>query len=218
VNRLILKYAYPTTVAILLVFAWVIIQRLSRGWTAIIPLAVAAVIVWIVGTMVFLLFWPRIIVSGFKRAIVRRGLGGGPVPVNTLYAVPRTSSATASSVSLLETGTDDVLYVGGWLDVTGGPQVLHTPDMAGRYYSLQFTDPSTGDNFAYVGTRATGTGAGDFLLAASRWTGPVPQGMTQISVPSGSAIIIGRVFVADDGDLPAASALAQQLRLDALRR
>ncbi|MRH28793.1 DUF1254 domain-containing protein [Microbacterium sp. SYP-A9085] len=168
--------------------------------------------------MVFLFFWPRIIVSGFKRAIVRRGLGGGPVPVNTLYAVPRTSSATASSVSLLETGTDDVLYVGGWLDVTDGPQVLHTPDMSGRYYSLQFTDPSTGDNFAYVGTRATGTGAGDFLLAASRWTGPVPQGMTQISVPSGSAIIIGRVFVADDGDVPAASALAQQLRLDALRR
>ena len=57
-----------------------------------------------------------------------------------------------------------MLYVGGWLDLSKGPQVLHVPDMAGRYYSVQFTDPSDGTDFAYVGTRTTGTQAGDYLI------------------------------------------------------
>ena len=35
-----------------------------------------------------------------------------------------------------------MLYIGGWLDLRNGPQVLHVPEMAGRYYSVQFTDPS----------------------------------------------------------------------------
>ena len=55
---------------------------------AIIPLAVAAVVVWVLGVFVFIYLWPRITVGGFKRAIVNRGFGGGPIPVNTLYAVP----------------------------------------------------------------------------------------------------------------------------------
>ena len=54
----------------------------------IIPLAVAAVIVWALGTPTFIYLWPRITVGGFKRAIVKRGFGGGPIPVNTLYAEP----------------------------------------------------------------------------------------------------------------------------------
>jgi hypothetical protein len=36
----------------------------------------------------------------------------------------------------------DTLYVVGWLDLSKGPQVLHVPAMNGRYYSVQFTDPS----------------------------------------------------------------------------
>jgi hypothetical protein len=35
--------------------------------------------------------------------------------------------------------------------------------MAGRYYSVQFTDPSKNTNFAYVGKRTTGMKAGDYL-------------------------------------------------------
>ena len=61
----------------------------------------------------------------------------------------------------------DTLLTVGWLDLSKGPQVLHVPDMAGRYYSVQFTDPSDGTDFAYVGTRTTGTQAGDYLI-----TGP----------------------------------------------
>lgn len=215
-NRLILKYPYPVTAVILLIFAWVVAQRLARGVDAIIPLALAAVIVWPLGTFAFVYLWPRITVGGFKRAIVNRGFGAGPVPINTLYAVPERPSESASSGSLMAVGTNDLLYIGGWLDAQGGPRVLHVPEMNGRYYSLQFTDPASGSNFAYVGKRTTGTDAGEFLVCERTWTGSVPDGMTRIDVPHRSALIIGRVFAADDDDRRAAYALAKQLQLTPL--
>ncbi len=173
---------------------------------------------WAFGAPAFISFWPRVTVTGFKRAIVKRGFGGGPIPINTLYAEPNVPSASASNASLLGTGTDDVLYVAGWLDLRNGPQVLHAPDMAGRYYSVQFTDPSTSANFAYVGKRTTGTKAGDYLLSGPGWKGTAPKGMTQISSPNNSVLVIGRVFVASDSDQPTALALAQQLQLAPLNQ
>ncbi|WP_308465789.1 DUF1254 domain-containing protein [Rathayibacter soli] len=217
-NRLILKYGYPITIVILAIFAWVIYQRLAGGWSAIIPLAVAAVVVWVLGAAVFIYVWPRITIGGFKRAILRRGFSGGPIPVNSLYAEPNISSASASTGSLMGTGTDDVLYLAGWLDLRKGPQVLHVPDMAGRYYSLQFTDPSSSANFAYVGKRTTGTKAGDFILSGPGWTGSVGSDLTQISSPHNSVLVIGRVFVADESDQPTAYALAKEIRLTPLRQ
>ena len=216
-NRLILKYGYPVTAVILAIFAWVIYTRISRG-SDMVTLAVAAVIVWVLGAPAFIYFWPRITVSGFKRAIVKRGFSGGPIPVNTLYAEPTISSASASTGSIMGTGTDDVLYIGGWLDLREGPRVLHVPDMAGRYYSLQFTDPSKSSNCAYVGKRTTGTEAGDYVLSGPGWKGTIPTGMTQISSPTDSALVIGRVFVESDTDLPAAYALAKQIQLVPLKR
>jgi len=141
VNRLILKYPYPITAVILLIFAWVVIQQLARGVDAIIPLMVAAVVVWPLATFVFVYLWPRITVGGFKRAILSRGFGAGPIPLNTLYAVPERPSDSAASGSLMAVGTDDVVYIAGWLDVKAGARVLHVPEMDGRYYGVQFTDP-----------------------------------------------------------------------------
>lgn len=40
--------------------------------------------------------------------------------------------------------------------------------------------------------------------------------MTRIEVPHGSALVIGRVFAADDHDRQAAYALAQQIQLTPL--
>jgi hypothetical protein len=214
-NRLIVKYAYPVTAVILVIFAWVIYQRISQGPSEIITLAIAAAIVFVLGVPAFIYFWPRITVTGFKRAILKRGFGDGPIPVNTLYTEPNISSASPSG-SLMGTGTDDVLYIAGWLDLKKRPQVLHVPDMAGRYYSLQFTDSSQSANFAYVGERATGTKAGDYLLSGPRWKGSVPNDMTQIASPGNSVLVIGRVFVADPSDQPTAYALAKQIQLEPL--
>ena len=215
-NRLILKYKYPITFAILAVLAWVVYRVISMGGSQLITFVAVVVLVWGLGTCVFLYFWPPITYSAYKRAVVQHGLGGDPIPVNTLYAVPTRVSPAASNSSLLATGTDDVLYIGGLLDLSKGPQVLHVPDMAGRYYSVQFTDPSDGTNFAYVGKRTTGTEAGDYLMSGPGWKGTVSQGMTQIASPNNSVLVIGRVFVESDSDLQIAYGIAQQIQLTPL--
>jgi hypothetical protein len=88
--------------------------------------------------------------------------------------------------------------------------------MAGRYYNVQFTDPSNNTNFAYVGKRTTGTEAGDYLISSPGWKGAVPQGMTHISSPNNSVLVLGRTLVESDSDLPIAYALAKQIQLTPL--
>ena len=217
-NRLILKYGAPITVLILVVFAWVIYQRISHGWSDVVVLAFAAGIVYALGVPAFLYLWPRLTVNGYKRAILRQGFGDGPIPINTLYAVPETASPSGAGGSLMATGAEDLLYVGGWLKLGKGPQILHVPDMAGRYYSVQFTDPSHSTNFAYVGKRTTGTGAGAYVLSGPGWKGTVPAGMTQISSPTDSVLVIGRVFVENGSDLQTAYALAKQIVLQPIEQ
>ena len=215
-NRLILKYGYPITFAILVVLAWAAYRQFSIGGKAFITYAAVAVIVWGLGTFVFVYFWPRITYSAFERAALKHGLGGGPIPINTLYAVPNRVSPAASDASLLATGTDDLLYIGGWLDLAQGPLVLHVPEMASRYYSVQFTDPTDGTDFAYVGTRTTGTAAGDYLISGPGWKGSGSQGMTPIPSPDKSVLVIGRVLVESDSDLPTAYGLSKQIQLTPL--
>jgi hypothetical protein len=170
----------------------------------------------------FTYFWPRMLLSVYKRAILVKGFGDGPVPINTLYTEPQTLFADplhmpASGSNLMTTGVNrDTLSTVGWLDLSKGSQLLHVPDMAGRYYSVQFTDPSTNTNFGYVGKRTTGTEAGDYLISGPGWKGTVPQGMAQISSPNNSVLVIGRVLVEGDSDLLTAYDLSKQIQLTPL--
>jgi hypothetical protein len=116
----------------------------------------------------------------------------------------------------MATGTNEVLYIGGWLDLSKGSFILHVPEMNGRYYSVQFTDPSDGANFAYVGTRTTGTQASDFLITGPGWQGSVPQGLQQISSPNKSVLVVGRALVESESDVVTAYALSKQIQLTPL--
>ncbi len=180
-----------------------------------------AVVVW----CVVIYFWPRMLLSVYKRAMLSKGFGDGPIPVNTLYTQPQKlfaeplAAQTASSSNLMTVGVNhDTLATAGWLDLRQEPLVLHVPDMADRYYSVQFTDPSKNTNFAYVGTRTTGTKAGVFLITGPGWKGSVPQGMQQISSPNNAVLLLGRVFVKNDSDLAAAYSLSKQIQLAPLSR
>jgi hypothetical protein len=179
--------------------------------------------VMVVAWFLFIYFWPRMLLYVYKRAILVRGFGDGPIPVNTLYTEPQKlfaeplTSQTASSSNLMTVGVNhDTLATAGWLDLSKGPLVLHVPDMNDRYYSVQFTDPSKNTNFAYVGTRTTGTQVGDYLIAGPGWNGQVPGGMTQISSPNNSVLLLGRVLVRNDSDLAAAYGLSKQIQLTPL--
>ena len=180
----------------------------------------------VVTWLLVIYFWPRLILFVYKRGLLVKGFGDGPVPVNTLYTQPQALFADPLHVSLppgssnlMSYGTNlDTLYVAGWLDLSKGPLVLRVPDMTGRYYSVQFTDPANNTNFAYVGKRTTGTEAGDYLITGPKWKGQSQGGMKQILSPSNSVIVIGRVFVKSDSDLPTAYQLAKQIRLTPLNQ
>jgi hypothetical protein len=159
------------------------------------------------------------LLSVYKRAILVKGFGEGPVPINTIWTEPQAIFADpfnlpASAPKVATSGVNrDTLLVLGWLDLRKGSQILHVPDFSGRYYSVQFTDPSKNINFAYVGTRTMGTKAGDYLITGPNWKGTVPQGMKQIASPNSSVLVIGRILVYNDNDLATAYGLAKQIQL-----
>jgi hypothetical protein len=181
------------------------------------------VMAWVLGTFLLIYFWPHFVSNFYKKAILNQGAGEGPIPINTLYTESQALFADplhppASASKLMTTGVNrDTLLTVGWLDLSQGPQVLHVPDFSGRYYSVQFTDPYN-VNFAYVGTRATGTQAGDYLITGPDWQGQVPGGMTQIASPNNSVLVIGRVLVYNDSDLSTAYGLAKQIQLTLLNQ
>jgi hypothetical protein len=195
-------------------------MRLSEPYLHVVVFAVFCVAAFLVTTYLS----PRLMLLPYKRGILSQGVDSGPIPVNTLYVQPERLFADPfaelppGSTKLLSYGTNrDTLYAIGWLDLSRGPLVLHVPEMAGRYYSVQLTDASRNTNFAYVGSRTTGTEAGDYLLTGPRWTGEAPNGATTIVAPTNAVLVAARIFVADDQDLPAAHALAEQIRLTPLR-
>jgi hypothetical protein len=178
--------------------------------------------VMVASWLLFTYLWPRLLLSVYKRAILVKGFGEGPVPINTLYTEPPAFfadpfSLPVSAPKVATTGVNhDTLLTLGWLDLSKGPQILHVPDMNDRYYSVQFTNPSYNTNFAYVGTRTTGTQAGNYLITGPSWKGPVPSGLTQISSPNKSVLVIGRVLVESDSDVATAYDLSKQIQLTSL--
>ena len=170
----------------------------------------------------FTYLWPRMMLFVYKRGILTQGFGDGPIPVNMLCTQPQELFADplhppVSASKLATTGVNrDTLITTGWLDLSKGPLVLHVPDMAGRYYSVQFTDSSKNANFAYVGTRTTGTQAGDYLITGPRWKGQAPTGLMQIPSPNNSVLVLGRVLVENDSDLSTVYDLSKQIQLTPL--
>ena len=68
------------------------------------------------------------------------------------------------------TPSNDTPYSWAWLDLRAEPMVVSVPASPERYYVLQWFDLYT-HNFAYIGSRATGTDTGDYLFAGPGWNG-----------------------------------------------
>src|SRR4051812_28165553 len=67
------------------------------------------------------------------------------------------------------TPNSDTPYSMVWLDLRAEPMVISVPMIEkDRYYSVQFIDGNT-YNFGYIGSRATGTEAGDYLVVGPDW-------------------------------------------------
>lgn len=143
---------------------------------------------------------------------VHEGVGANPAaPFNTFSHARTLAGPDDTFVTI----NNDTVYSMAQIDLSVGPVALHVPDTAGRYYVLQFVDAWT-DNFAYVGHRATGTGAGDFLLVPPGWHGTAPSAATVIVFPTTIASIVGRWACSGDCDLPAVHALQDSTTLTVL--
>lgn len=80
----------------------------------------------------------------------------------------------------IQTPNSDTPYSFVGADLRTEPLVVTVPAVEpDRYYSIQFVDMYT-FNFAYVGSRATGNGAGRYLLAGPGWKGTKPPGVKSV--------------------------------------
>jgi hypothetical protein len=147
----------------------------------------------------------------------RDGMGAvPPTPFNT-FGHGRTLAGPADRFVSIN---NDTVYSIAQVDLGVGPVLLSVPDTGERYHVLQFVDAWT-DNFAYVGTRATGNRAGEFLLVPPGWQDDAPpaaDGPTRIHFPTRVASIVGRWAVDGEEDLPAVHALQDALTLTPVRR
>ena len=111
---------------------------------------------------------------------------------------------------------NDTLYSRAWVYLKDEPVILTVPEIADRYYTMEITD-FMGDNFAYVGTRATGTKAGNYAIIGPDWKGALPEGVQPLP-PSSTprATILGRTYVKDASDLEAAHKIQDQYKLTRL--
>lgn len=102
----------------------------------------------------------------------------------------------------IQTPNSDTPYSFLGADLRAEPLVLTVPEVEqGRYYSLQFIDMYT-FNFAYVGSRATGNGAGSFVLAGPGWNGETPAGVKSvIRSETAFAFVLYRTQLFDPGDI-----------------
>ena len=80
----------------------------------------------------------------------------------------------------IPTPNSDTPYSLAWLDLRAEPIVISVPAVPKeRYYSVQLTDGNT-YNFGYIGSRATGIEAGDYLVAGPDWKGEIPPGIKKV--------------------------------------
>jgi hypothetical protein len=100
------------------------------------------------------------------------------------------------------TPNSDTPYSFAGLDLRAEPVVITVPPIEKtRYFVFQLMDMYT-FNFDYIGTRATGNGGGNFLIAGPRWQGQVPKGITKVIRAETDLVnVVGRTQLFGPSDL-----------------
>ena len=154
------------------------------------------------------------------RAIAEEGfIYGLPIVMNYIvmyeYAVDRDSGQFKAPFNQINnearvytykdtaiiTPNSDTPYSLAWLDLRAEPMVLSVPEVEkSRYYSVMLCDGNT-YNYGYIGSRATGPEAGDYLVAGPDWKGDAPSGIKKVfrsSTQFSLAAYRTQLFNADD--------------------
>lgn len=98
-------------------------------------------------------------------------------PFNTIANEPKVYTPADTAIV---TPNSDTPYSWLFLDLRAEPVVLCVPEIEkDRYYSVMLTSQYT-FNFGYIGSRATGNGAGCYAVAGPDWTGDTPEGVEKV--------------------------------------
>jgi hypothetical protein len=119
-------------------------------------------------------------------------------PLNRLVSMARLFTPEDTAV---QTPNSDTPYSFFTADLRAEPIVLTVPEMEKeRYYSIQLVDLYT-HNFAYIGSRTTGNGAGNYLVTGPGWMGAKPAGIKE-AIPCETDLVLGiyrtQLFRPDD--------------------
>jgi hypothetical protein len=124
------------------------------------------------------------------------------------FKAPFNQIANAANVftykdTAVVTPNSDTPYSVVWMDLRAEPLVLSVPPVdPKRYYSVMLCDGNT-YNYGYIGTRATGSEAGSYMVVAPDWKGATPPGIKKVfrsSTQFSIAIYRTQLFNPDDLD------------------
>lgn len=120
-------------------------------------------------------------------------------PWNYLHHTARVYTPDDTTI---QTPNSDTPYSMLGADLRTEPLVLSVPKIEdGRYYSLQCVDLYT-HNFAYVGSRTTGSSSGNYLLAGPKWIGEKPKNVNGVfHCETDLALIVYRTQLRGSDDL-----------------
>src|SRR5208282_5538350 len=109
--------------------------------------------------------------------VVDRNSGQFKAPFNKILNEARVFTYKDTAII---TPNSDTPYSLLWLDLRAEPMVLSVPAVEkGRYYTIQLIDGST-YNYGYIGSRATGNDAGDYMVVGPDWKGATPAGIKKV--------------------------------------
>jgi hypothetical protein len=119
-------------------------------------------------------------------------------PFNEMHSMHNVATPEDTAVV---TPNSDTPYTTLWLDLRAEPMVISVPAVdKKRYYSVQLIDGNA-YNYGYVGSRATGSQPGDYLVAGPDWKGPTPAGIKKVftsTTPFALTLFRTQLFNAED--------------------
>jgi hypothetical protein len=117
------------------------------------------------------------------------------------------------------TPNSDTPYSVVWLDLRAEPIVLSVPAVEkARYYSVMLCDGNT-FNYGYIGSRAMGSEAGDYLVVGPDWTGKTPPGVKQVFQSSTQfSVAAYRTQLFDPADMPNVAKIQAGYKVQPLSR
>ena len=96
---------------------------------------------------------------------------------NQIINIPRVYTPEDKAI---QTPNSDTPYSMVGMDLRAEPMVLTVPPIdKKRYFSIQLIDAYT-QNFAYIGSRATGGEPGNYMVAGPSWKGETPKGIKKV--------------------------------------